>query len=332
MLRFRAYMAKRDYYDVLGVARTASADEIKAAFRKLARKFHPDATKNDPKSTERFKEAQEAYEVLSDAAKRKNYDEFGHAGVGATPGAGGDPYEAYRRSQAGGRSWQGGPGVSVEDFDVGGGDFGSVFEQFFGGGRGRGGGGGGRGRSRAQPQPQKGQDLEHPVTLSFEQAARGTHLPLQINRDGKIETIDIRIPAGVKSGSRVRVKGRGHPGVGGEAGDLFIVTQVTPHAYFRREGLDVYLDCPISLYEAAEGAKVDVPTLEGQRTLTIPPNTSSGVKLRIKGHGIQRGEEKGDQIVVTKIVMPKQMDAEDREAIGKIAAKHPVNARADVGW
>ncbi len=148
-------MAKRDYYDVLGVARSASDDEIKTAFRKLARKFHPDATKNDPKSTERFKEAQEAYEVLSDAAKRKNYDEFGHAGVGATPGAGADPFDAYRRSQAGGaRSWQGGPGVSVEDFDMGGGDFGSVFEQFFGGGRGararEAAGGDGRGRSHSR--------------------------------------------------------------------------------------------------------------------------------------------------------------------------------------
>src|SRR5580658_6233898 len=130
-------MAKKDYYDVLGVSKTASADEIKSAFRKMARKFHPDATKNDPKSTERFKEAQEAYEVLSDPAKRKNYDEFGHAGVGATPGAGGDPWAAYRQAQAGGggggrRAWQGGPGVSVEDFDTSGADFGSIFEQIFG--------------------------------------------------------------------------------------------------------------------------------------------------------------------------------------------------------
>jgi DnaJ-class molecular chaperone len=318
-------MAKRDYYDVLGVSRSASGDEIKAAFRKMARKFHPDATKNDPKSTERFKEAQEAYEVLSDQGKRKNYDEFGHAGVGAAPGADGDPFAAFRRAQAGGgaRSWQGGPGVSVEDFDLGGGDFGSVFEQFFGGGRGR----GGRGRARAQPQP-RGQDLEYPVTLSFEQSARGTHLPLQINRDGKIETIDIRIPGGVKEGSRVRVKGRGQAGAG-EPGDLFIVTRVTPHAYFRREGLDVYLDCPISLYEAIFGAKVDVPTLDGKRTLTIPPQTNSGAKLRIKGHGIQRGEEKGDQIVVTKIILPKPLDEEDRKSIEKIAQKHPMNPRAD---
>jgi DnaJ-class molecular chaperone len=325
-------MAKRDYYEVLGVARSASADEIKGAFRKMARKFHPDATKNDPKMTERFKEAQEAYEVLSDAGKRKNYDEFGHAGVGAMPGGGGDPFAAYRNApQGGGRSWQGGPGVSVEDFDVNGQDFGSIFEQFFGGG----GGGRGRtrGRTRAQPPSMRGQDVEHPVTLSFEQAARGTHLPLQINRDGKLETIDIRIPAGVKDGSRVRVKGRGQAGAGaGEAGDLFIITRVSPHPYFRREELDVYLEVPISLYEAMLGTKVDVPTLDGKRTLTIPPETSSGAKLRIKGHGIQRGEDKGDQIVVTRIIVPKKIDDEDRGSIERLAAKHPLNPRADVGW
>src|SRR6516164_3944834 len=123
-------MAKKDYYDVLGVSKSASADEIKAAFRKMARKYHPDVTKNDVKLTERFKEAQEAYEVLSDDTKRKNYDEFGHAGVGATPGAGGDPFEAFRRAQqagGGGTRCQAGPGVSVEDFDMGGGDFGSIF-------------------------------------------------------------------------------------------------------------------------------------------------------------------------------------------------------------
>jgi DnaJ-class molecular chaperone len=329
-------MAKRDYYDVLGVQKSATADEIKSAFRKLARKFHPDATKNDPKSTERFKEAQEAYEVLSDATKRKNYDEFGHAGVGAAPGAaGGDPFEAFRRAQAapGGRSWQGGPGVSVEDFDIGGGDFGSIFEQFFGGGAAAGARGrGARTRTRAQPQPApRGQDVEHPVTLTFEQAARGTQLPLQINRDGKIETIDIKIPAGVKDGSRIRLKGRGQTGYG-EPGDLFILTHVTPHPYFRREGLDVYLDVPISLYEAVSGAKVDVPTLDGTRTITIPPETSSGAKLRIKGHGIKRGDEKGDQIVVTRVILPKNLGEADRKLIEQIAARHPLNARADVGW
>jgi DnaJ-class molecular chaperone len=331
MLRFRSSMAKRDYYEVLGVSKTATDDEIRSAYRKLARKFHPDATKNDPKSTERFKEAQEAYDVLSDPAKRKGYDELGHLGVGAGGGAGaeGDPWEAFRRAQQRGgatHSWQGGPGVSVEDFDVGGGDFGGIFEQLFGGGR-RGGG-----RSRARPQPQRGADVDHPVTLTFEQAARGTHLPLQINRDGKLETIDVRIPAGVKDGSRVRVRGRGQQSSLGEPGDLFIVTRISPHAYFRREGLDIYLDLPISLYEAIFGVKLDVPTLEGRVTLSVPPGTSSGAKLRVKGHGIQRGDEKGDQIIVTKIIVPKNLDDEEKKMIQKIADKHPLNPRADVGW
>jgi DnaJ-class molecular chaperone len=335
-------MAKRDYYAVLGVSKTASPDEIKSAFRKLARKFHPDATKNDPKLTERFKEAQEAYEALSDPTRRANYDQFGHAGEqGGMPG-GGDPFEAFRRQQAAGgggggghRTWNGGPGVSVEDFDTSGADFGSIFEQLFGGGRGGAGAGGGRGgrtRTRAQPQPQRGEDIEHPVTLTFEQAARGVHLPLQVNRDGKIETLDIRVPAGVKEGSRVRVKGQGQKG-GGEPGDLYIITHVTPHAYFRRgDDLDVHLDLPISMYEALNGAKVDVPTLDGKRTLTIPPGTSGGAKLRIKGHGIQRGDQKGDQIVIPRVVVPKQLDESERAEIEQMAKKHPLNPRADLGW
>ena len=131
----------------------------------------------------------------------------------------------------------------------------------------------------------------------------------------------------------MRVKGRGQSGAGsGEPGDLYIVTRVTPHAYFRREGMDVYLDVPISLYEAVSGAKVDVPTLDGTRTVTIPPETNSGAKLRIKGHGIQRGEEKGDQIVIIRIIIPKQLDDEDRKMIDEIAKKHPLNPRADLGW
>jgi len=329
-------MAKKDLYDILGVTKSASADEIKSAYRKLARKYHPDVTKNDPKMTERFKEAQEAYDILGDASKKQNYDQYGHAGVGGTPGGGGDPWETFRRSQQGrgnGTSWNAGPGVSVEDFDLGGQDMGSIFEQLFGGrGGARAGAPGGRGgRSRARVEPERGADVEHPVTLSFEQAARGTNLPLQINREGKLETIDVRIPAGVKTGSRVRVKGRGQFS-GGEPGDLFIITTITPHAYFRRDGLDVDLDLPISLYEAMLGAKVDVPTLDGKRTLTIPPGTSSGTKLRIKGHGIVRGEEKGDQIVIAKVIVPKQIDDDDRKAIEQMAAKHPLNPRAELGW
>lgn len=332
-------MAKRDYYEILGVPRSAGADEIKKAHRRLVRQYHPDANKNNPQSVERFKEVQEAYDVLSEAPKRAAYDQFGHAGVGAAGmpphgrpgGPGGDPFEAFRRAQQGGgraRQWQAGPNVSVEDVD-----FSDVFEQFFGG---RGGGagagvrGGRGGRSRPQPQPQRGADIEHPVQLTFEQAARGTNIGLQINRDGRVETIDVKIPPGVKEGSRVRIRGRGEQA--GEPGDLYIVTRVSPHAYFRREDMDVYLEVPISAWEAMLGAKVEVPTLDGPVTLSIPPGTSGGAKLRIRGRGIERGGQKGDQFVIMRVTVPKHMSDADRATVEELAAKHPLNARADVGW
>src|SRR5688500_8336903 len=324
-------MAKRDYYEILGVPRGASADEIKKAHRKLVRKFHPDVNKNNKDAEEKFKEAQEAYDVLSDETKRRNYDQFGHAGVGmgGAPGGGGDPFEAFRRAQqgrggGGGRTggYRGGPGVTVEDFDfggAGGADSGDIFDQIFGarGPAGAAGRAGARGAGRTA-QPQRGSDVEHPVTLTFEQAARGTTLPLQINRDGKLETIDVKIPAGVKDGSRVRIKGKGQQNPAGEPGDLFIITHVRAHPYFRRDDLDIVLDLPISLYEALLGTKVAVPTPEGPVTLTVPPGTSSGAKLRIKGRGVQRGEEKGDQHVVIKVVVPKDLDEQDKELVRQL--------------
>jgi curved DNA-binding protein len=342
-------MAKqRDYYEILGVKRDASADDIKKAHRKLVRKYHPDVNKNNADATEKFKEVQEAYDVLSEPGKRRNYDQFGHAGVGAggAPGAGGeagDVWEAFRRAQqqqsqgggggARGYRWQPGPNVSVEDFE-GAGDFGDIFEQLFGARGGAGAAAGARGPRGPRPRaaPQRGEDVEHPVTLTFAQAARGSTLPLQINRDGKLETIDIKIPPGVKDGSRVRIRGKGQDVSGGESGDLFIITRVLPHEYFRRDGLDILLDLPISMYEALLGTKVDVPTLEGPVTLTIPPGTSSQSKLRIKARGIERGNEKGDQFVVIKIIVPKNLDEEDKATINKLAAKHPINARADLPW
>lgn len=334
-------MAKRDYYEILGVPKTASADEIKRAHRKLALKYHPDRNKGNKGTEEKFKEVQEAYDVLSEPGKRSNYDQFGHAGVGAGgAGAGpnGDPYEAFRRAQ-GGRggsartTWRPSPGVSVEDFDPSqfGGDFGDMFEQLFGG---RGGAGAARGatRGRARPEPQRGQDVEHGVTLTFEQAARGTTLPLQITRGpGQNETIEVKIPPGVKDGSRIRIKGRGEQS-GGEPGDLFIVAHVLPHPYFRREDLDIYLDVPLSLYEALLGTKVSVPTLDGPVTLTIPPGTSSGAKLRIKGRGVERGADRGDEYVVIKVIVPRSLDEEDRKLVQQLQSRQPVDARADVKW
>jgi DnaJ-class molecular chaperone len=306
------------------------------------RKFHPDVNKNNKEAEERFKEVQEAYDVLSDEGKRRNYDQFGHAGVGAggPPGGGGDPFEAFRRQQGGGSGGgrytyrPGGAGSAhetVEDFDFsggGGGDFADVFEQLFGS---RGRAGATRRPGRATAAPPRGQDIEHPVTLSFEQAVKGTTLPLQINRDGRLETIDVKIPPGVKDGSRVRIRGKGQH-TNGEPGDLYIVTKVMPHPFFRRDGLDILLDLPLSLYEALLGTKVEVPTLEGPVTLTIPPGTSSGSKLRIKGRGVERGGERGDQFVVTKVIVPRELDEEDREAIEKMRQRHPLNPRADLRW
>ena len=332
----------RDYYDILGVPKTASADEIKKAHRKLVRKFHPDVNKNSPSATEKFKEAQEAYDVLSDDAKRKNYDQFGHAGVNGPPGMGGtpgggnggvDPFDAFRRAQQA-RGGRGGvpPGVAVEDLNGAGGNgnFGDIFEQLFGGRKGA-----AAGRRGGRPQaagPEKGQDIDHGVTLTFEQAARGTTLPLQIDRDGQMESIEIKVPAGVKDGSRVRVKGRGQQAVNGSHGDLYIVVAVQPHAYFRRDGFDIYLDLPLSMYEACLGTKVSVPTLDGPVTLTIPPGTGSGAKLRIRGRGVDRGEEKGDEFVLVRVAVPKDLDADGRAAVEAMAAKYPMDARAGLPW
>lgn len=317
-------MPKRDYYEILGVGKSASADDIKKAHRKLVRQYHPDVNKNNKAAEEKFKEVQEAYDVLSDEHKRKNYDQFGHAGVGA----GGDPNEAFRRArqQGGYQQWSPGAGVSVEDFDLGGGNFGDIFEQLFGAQQ------RGAGRAGRHNAPHKGSDVEYPVTISFEDAARGRSMSLQIRRGSKLESIEVKIPAGVKDGSRVRIKGKGEHVGRGESGDLYIITTVAPHPFYRRDGLDVLVDLPISMYEALLGTKLEVPTLDGPVTLTIPPGTSSGAKLRIKERGIERGSEKGDQLVVVKVAVPKHLDEDDRKLVEKLQHKHPLHPRAELHW
>ena len=340
-------MAKRDYYDILGVSKTANADEIKKAHRKLVRQYHPTSTKTANRRKRNSRKRRKRTTCFPMRPRNGNYDQFGHAGVGAggPPGGGGggvgfDPTEAFRRARGGGNGagrggpyqWNGGSGTTVEDLDpsdFGNGQFNDLFEQLFGrGGAARAAGGQGRGRPGAGQPAARGADVEYPVTLTFEQAARGTNLPLQINRGGKMETIDVKVPPGVKDGSRVRIKGRGEQ-TAGEAGDLFIVTAITPHERFKRDGLDILLETPISLYESLLGTKVTVPTLDGPVTLTIPPGTGSHAKLRIKGRGIQRGEEKGDQLVITRVMVPKNLDDEDRKIVEQLASKHPITARTE---
>lgn len=318
-------MAQRDYYDILGVSKNASADEIKKAHRKLARKYHPDVNRDDPTASEKFQSVQEAYEVLSDSKKRQRYDEFGHAGVEGNS-AQQDAYEQFRRAQTRGRrGGYGGYGGGYQDVrpeDFGSSQFSDVFDQLFGS-RGPFGRTGGRGRTQAP----SGSDVEYPAALDFYQAARGTTLPLRINRSGTMETIDVKVPGGVKDGSRVRVRGKGEAG-----GDLFIVVSVRPHPYFKRDNLNVLMDLPLSFDEAMLGAKVTVPTLDENVTLTVPPGTSSGTKLRIKDRGAKRGTETGDQLCIVKVIVPKELDDEAKTLVEQLAEKTSVDPRGNAGW
>lgn len=321
----------RDYYDVLGVARTATADEIKKAYRRLARKFHPDVNKAKD-AEQKFKEINEAYDVLSDKDKRAAYDQFGHAGVGmggGAPGRGGRPgpggtYGPYGPGGARTYTWmneEGGVGFNLED----------LLGEMLGGGR--------RRAARARREPEKGRDVEHPVNLSFEEAVWGTKLRVQLQKPderGKMvtETIEIKIPPGVAEGSRVRVRGKGDPGMGGgPPGDLYIVTHIKEHPYYRREDGDIYIDLPLTVGEAVRGAKVTIPTIDGPTVLSVPPGTSSGQKLRLRGKGAPdlKTQKRGDQYVEVKIVVPKKPPEDVGASLDKLD-EATGNPRSNLGW
>lgn len=320
-------MAKKDYYQVLGVSRTATAEEIRKAHRKLARQYHPDMNKSNPAATERFKEVQEAYDVLSDAEKRRMYDQFGHAdprATGVPPGAA-DPFEAFRRAGGGAQGgWRrADTGVGAQDFNIPGG-FASIFEELFGHGRPEHATAAGYDPYGPEVEaPASNLDVEHTIHLTFEQAALGTKLPLRLESGGTSETIEVKVPPGVTDGTRVRVRGKGRSGPRGR-GDLFIVYRVASHPVFRREGYDVYCDAAVSVYDALLGGKVTVPTLEGDVTLTVPAGTSSGAKLRIRGRGIAHGSERGNQYAVVKVVVPKDLSPEARALVERLRVKAPV--------
>ncbi|NLM37471.1 MAG: molecular chaperone DnaJ [Firmicutes bacterium] len=352
-------MAKRDYYEVLGVERGASEDEIKKAYRQLARKYHPDVNKEDPQAEEKFKEINEAYQVLSDPQKRAAYDRFGHAGTDPGYGAGAGP---------------GGFG----DFAFEG--FGDIFDMFFGGG----------GR-RQRTGPQKGADLRYDLRIEFEEAAFGKETTIKVPRteicatchgnrakpgtpiktcptcggtgqiqsvqntmfgrfstvrtcdrcqgEGKlietpcptcagrgrlrqVRTIKINIPAGVDTGHRLRVAGEGEAGErGGPPGDLYVYITVKPHPIFKRTENDLVLEHKISFAQAALGAVIEVPTLEGTATLRIPEGTQPGTLFRIRGKGIPylHGSGRGDELVRVRIEVPTKLNPAQREAIRQVA-------------
>lgn len=359
---------KRDYYEVLGVSKGASDDEIKKAYRKLAKKYHPDMNPGDKEAEAKFKEVNEAYSILSDEQKRARYDQFGHAGVDPNYGAGG-------------------PGGPFGGFDMGDIDLGDIFGSFFGGG-GFGGFGGGGARRNG---PQKGESLRANLTITFEEAAFGCEKELNLNRTeecdechgsgcqpgttaetcpdcrgtgvvrvqqrtggfafsstaactrcrgtGKIihspckscggngsvkksKRITVTIPAGIDDGQAVSLRGQGNAGKnGGPAGDLIVGVRVKPHPQFRRDGTTVLYEQPVSFFQAAMGAELEIPTIDGKVKYTLPAGTQTGTTFRLRGKGIPelRGRGRGDQYVTIRVQVPTSLNSEQKEALRAFA-------------
>jgi molecular chaperone DnaJ len=378
-----ATATKQDYYELLGVSRKASLKEIRAAYRKLARKYHPDLNPGDKSAEEKFKQIQEAYEVLSDTKKRQMYDQFGFN----TPGAGGPPPPGSGRGGA----------PSDVHFDFGGFDFGGgagggtsfrdLFSQFFRG----------AGAAQGRQGPEPGTDLEYQIDITFAEAMRGTIKKVSFTRldtchvchgtgaietgqqtcptcngtgrvtevSGKMrfqitcsrcggtgrlqsicktcggegvvqraETLDVRIPPGAQTGSRVRVAGRGNAGqMGGAPGDLYFIINVEPHPFFERRGDDLYTVVPVTVPEASLGAKVEVPTIDGRAQVRIPPGTDSGKKLRLREKGapsVRKPGKRGDQIVEVQIVVPRPDDERVRDSMRELAKTAPQDPRREI--
>lgn len=365
-------MNKRDYYEILGVRKGASDKEIKHAYRRLARKHHPDVNPNNKAAEAKFKEITEAYEVLSDPAKRRQYDQFGRQPFSAG-------HEATQRPGAG-------PGgFDFSQFDLGGpGGIEDLFSDLFG-----------RRGQEAQTGPSKGEDLHYAIDLDFEDAVRGLSTELSLQRHApcpsclgtgagtggqfytcpacggsgrvrgklglfggqqacprckgtgklpssrcsschgegavlKAERIAVKIPPGVENGSNVRVQGKGHAGrVGGPPGDLYIVTRVRPHPFFERKGDNIYCEVPITVTEAALGAKIEVPTVDGKASMRIPPETSSGQVFRLRDMGVPhlKGPGRGDQFVTIKIILPRNLDTRSQELFRELGRLHPEDPR-----
>lgn len=311
-----ATATKRDYYTVLGVFRTASEKDIRSAYRKLARKYHPDVNPSDKKAEDKFKEIGEANAVLSDPAKRKKYDRYGHdwEKIEQAHAAGGA--RAGGRPTAGGRSysWNGTP---VEDFgDVPfGEDTGSLFDQLFNR----------TGRQRVPSTPRKGQDIEQPVEIMLEEAFNGTERAFQMldQKTGEVKTVEVKVPAGAYDGLRVRVAGRGQPGAaGGQAGDLYLIVEVRKNDTFERDGDDLRVRVPVPLYTAVLGGEVLVPTLKGTRlALKVPAGTQNGQSIRLGGQGMPRVKDgtRGDLFAEVAVELPAHLSDREKELFQELA-------------
>lgn len=334
-----------DYYEVLGVARNASQADIQKAYRELARKHHPDMNPEDKSAKKKFQKIQAAFDVLNDPQKREMYDRYGSSFE--TMGAGGP--------RAGSYTWHGAPGTgqaagagtgpggfNFEDIDFGqffgerygapeaeagaapGGGFADIFNQFR-----RAGSGKKSGRSR------RGADLVHEIAIPFTTSITGGEVQLSVARQpGHTETLAVKVPPGIEDGKKIRLRGQGEqPSGRGQPGDIILTVHVEPHPFFHRKGNNLIVRVPVTLGEAALGAKVDVPTPKGTVAVQIPPGTSSGQKLRVKGHGVTpKSGPPGDLLAEIQIVLPKQLDDAAREEIRKIDQRYPQKPRANLRW
>lgn len=298
-------MPKKDYYGLLGVGKTATEEEIKKAYRSLAKKYHPDLHPGDKAAEAKFKDINEAYETLSDSEKRRAYD-LGERAI----------FEGAPEGWPGGRGPFGG-GFEHINFDESMGGIEDIFSEVFGAKRKRG--------------PRKGKDIEYTLDIDFMHAIKGTEVELTLRRTDTAEKVKVRIPPGVKDGSRVKVKAKGSPGAdGGPAGDLYIVTHVRPHAYFKRIDDDIYVDVPVTVSEAVLGATIEVPTIEGFTRIKVPSGTQSGQKFRLKGKGAPSlaGGAKGDGYVVLNVKMPTHVDETGKKLISEFERTNPYEPRA----
>jgi molecular chaperone DnaJ len=302
-------LAKKDFYSLLNVSRSASAEEIKKAYRKLAMQYHPDKNPDNKQAEEKFKEFSEAYEVLSDPKKREMYDQFGHSGpqFQSGPGAGGPGGFGYSG---------GGFGGNPENFqDV----FGDIFGDIFGGA------GQGRGSPRGRRPAPKGADLKYTLILTLEEAASGCEKIISFVRQkkGRDETakLSVNVPSGVKDGQRLKLSKEGDSSGAGDPGDLFVVIQLQEHPIFKRVENDVWMDLPISFVDALQGTSVEIPTLTGKVMLKIPPGTNSGQNFRLKGKGFSQVNSfgAGDMIIRALVDIPNQLSNEQKDLVAKLA-------------
>jgi DnaJ-class molecular chaperone len=336
-------MAGKDYYNLLGIPKNAPDKDVKAAYRRLARKYHPDVNPGDKVAEARFKEINEAFEVISDVQKRKRYDQYGSDFENAEAFARARQ-QSQQQSGSYSRGARGSPFATDEAQDMG--DLNEVFESLF---RGMGGGGARTGGRRV---PRRGQDLEHQIEMSLEEAYNGTKRVLELKSEqtcpacqgmGRVKNVvcqvcrgagrvikprrlEVKIPPGVKEGSKVRVAGEGDPGMGGTSGDLYLIIKIAPHTLFKREGDDLTVDVPVSLTAAVLGSEVQVPTLKGSKlALKIPPETQNGKVFKLAGQGMPRlnDTKRGDMLAKVSIVLPTNLNDGERGLFEQLRSMRP---------